>query len=84
MSEEIKKVNYEQIDFEGLTPEKNPEWFNKDGSRKAVCEVKVTGNSETEVGVTGIALDKTEMSEIYVILMMGNITTALWQFNCRK
>ena len=40
MSEEIKKVNYEQIDFEGLTPAKNPEWFNKDGSRKAVCEVK--------------------------------------------
>jgi len=40
MSEDIKKVDYEQIDFEHLTPEKDPEWFNKDGSRKAVCEVK--------------------------------------------
>ena len=40
MSEEIKKLDYEQVDFEGLTPQKNPEWFNADGTRKAVCELK--------------------------------------------
>ena len=31
---------YEEINFDKLNPQSNPEWFNEDGTRKAICELK--------------------------------------------
>ena len=81
MNEDIKKVNYDQIDFDSLSPQKNPEWFNKDGTRKAVCEMKESHTDSLKILSPGrLVMKRFFRSRLSVIGLITLIVLFLFSF----
>ena len=81
MSEKIKKVDFDQVDFEHLTPESNPEWFNADGSRKAICELKESHSDTIKILSPGrLVLKRFFRSKLSVIGLVTLVVLFMFSF----
>jgi peptide/nickel transport system permease protein len=72
---------FDNINFDKLTPASNPEWFNADGSRKAICEVKESRTDNLKVlSPTTLVLKRFFRSKLSIAGLIILITLFVFSF----